>query len=638
LQVLKCEDPCTHQFFYTFNQAALKKKMTQLQSSVSHDLVHESLNTLFDGIKELKFLQAEDDQSPIVNKTRWNNPPVPRTKVPADPCTDPNKGAPSLKDKRKAKCTIGGPMCYKLQEKFLLIQSGVQDEHDELLDEIDMMENYCEETKKSLQTAIANNQALLKSCQTKLAEATEKEATSGEKGRTTADENEKADKELKHQMKQCSSHYINFEGEICALKKIRAEIYKMKGAPDSASFFQDCVVSKWSPLDCSASCGGGTQLVQRTVMIHTNGGIDCLPLEMEKTCNAQPCPVNCDLEAWSGWSKCSAECGGGVEQRLREVKTAMRFDGRPCSATSQARSCNNQACEKDCELTDWTAWTSCSKDCDGGTMKREKYVKHAALGSGKCANEWAIDRLEYKACNIMRCQLLSSFPTITCNVSMDVVLLIDGSGSLGKTGWNAEIKAANSFVDAFIEGGADTEIAIVLFSGPRTWGGVSKCIGKATKNVDMANDCQIKTITHFTSNLQDVKTKISGMTWPSGSTLTSVALLAAKSELSFGRKDSHANIIVFTDGRPLSYRKTLLASKEVRKAARLLWVPVTKYAPLKYIKKWATRRWQENVVVVDSFGDLEKPDVITKLIANICPAEVPKVAFEYIPGTQQPYR
>jgi hypothetical protein len=221
---------------------------------------------------------------------------------------------------------------------------------------------------------------------------------------------------------------------------------------------------------------------------------------------------------------------------------------------------------------------------------------------------------------------------------MDIVLLIDGSGSLGRTGWNAEIKAANTFVDAFIEGGADTQMAIILFSGPRTWGGVFKCIGSNTKGVDMARDCQISTVTHFSSNLQDVKTLISGMTWPSGSTLTSVALLAAKSELSFGRKDAHANIIVFTDGRPLSYRKTLLAAKEVRKAARLVWVPVTKYAPLKYIKKWATRRWQENVVVVDTFGDLEKPDVVTKLIANICPAEQPKVKIEYIPGTQQPYR
>ena len=44
-----------------------------------------------------------------------------------------------------------------------------------------------------------------------------------------------------------------------------------------------------------------------------------------------------------------------------------------------------------------------------------------------------------------------------------------------------------------------------------------------------------------------------------------------------------------------------------------------KYAPLKQIKSWATRRWQENVVKVPSFKALEKPDVINHIVANICP-------------------
>jgi hypothetical protein len=636
LEVLECKDPCTQKTFFTFNQEALQKKMSALQSS-SRDLVHESLNTLFDGITGLKLVQYEEEQLPI-NKSRWNMHPVPRTEVPANPCTDPNGGAPSLKDKRAAKCTIKkSPQCYKLQERFLLIQSGVQDEYDELKEEIDQLMNYCEETKETLQTQIANNQDLLKTCQTKLAEATEKEATAGEKGRTTAEENEKLDGELRKKMDTCSKHYISFETEICALKKIRGELYKMKGGSGATGFFQDCVVSRWSPDECSVPCGGGSQIVSRTVMIHPNGGAGCLPLAMEKTCNAKPCPVDCELEAWSGWSKCSAECGGGVRQRLREVKKAMRFDGKPCGATSQAIACNGQACEKDCELTDWTAWTICSKDCDGGTMKRQKFVKHKAWGAGKCADKWAMERLEYKHCNQFNCPLNNTISNaLTCQESMDIVLLIDGSGSLGQTGWDAEIKAANGFVDAFIDGGADAEIAVIRFSGPRTWGGVYKCIGANTDGVDLETVCQIKTITHFSSDLKNVKTLISGMSWPQGSTLTSVALLSAKSELSMGRKDSKSNIIVFTDGRPLSYRKTELAAREVRKAARLIWVPVTKFAPLAKIKTWATRRWEENVIVVDTFGDLEKPEVITHIVANICPKESPKL--EFIPGTQQPYR
>ena len=56
---------------------------------------------------------------------------------------------PSAADKRAAQC-------YKLQERFLLIQAGIQDERDELLEEIGMLETDCEETK-TMPTLIGNN-------------------------------------------------------------------------------------------------------------------------------------------------------------------------------------------------------------------------------------------------------------------------------------------------------------------------------------------------------------------------------------------------------------------------------------------------------------------------------------------------
>merc|ERR1719487_2662285 len=134
-------------------------------------------------------------------------------------------------------------------------------------------------------------------------------------------------------------------------------------------------------------------------------------------------------------------------------------------------------------------------------------------------------------------------------------------------------------------------------------------------------------VTHFTKDMQKVKSLITGLTWPQGSTLTSLALQTAKAELALGRKNSKSVVVVITDGRPLSFRNTEIASRNLRKAARLVWVPVTKYAPLKYIKSWATRRWQENVVQVKSFKDLEKPDPVNHVIANICPKKNPKVKF-----------
>merc|ERR1719453_1545608 len=111
------------------------EKVGELQSTVSHGLMQDTFADLFTGIESLEsveeFVQTGDHQKPLVNKTKFNNPPVPRTAVPTNPCNDPEAGAPSAADKRAAKCTIKkSPQCYKLQERFLLIQSGIQDERD----------------------------------------------------------------------------------------------------------------------------------------------------------------------------------------------------------------------------------------------------------------------------------------------------------------------------------------------------------------------------------------------------------------------------------------------------------------------------------------------------------------------------
>jgi hypothetical protein len=422
------------------------------------------------------------------------------------------------------------------------------------------------------------------------------------------------------QMKTCSGNYINFETELCALKKIRGELYKLKGTGSSA-FFQDCAVSKWDPEECTKKCSGGEQKLTRSVLTHPDGGAKCLPLAALRSCNNEPCPVNCVLKEWGGWSKCSADCGGGVTQRLREVKLAMKYGGHPCGRVSETKSCHNQACEKDCELSDWTKWSACSKDCDGGTQKRMKFVSKESEGAGHCADEWSLKRLQYKQCHMHRCD-----STLGCNTTLDVILLLDGSGSLGKTGWEAEMKAAKTFVGAFKASEGKVNMAVILFSGPRTWSGVRKCTGKSQSAVKL-DDCGIKTVTHFTSDLAKVDQLVTGLTWPMGSTLTSLALMTAQAEMSLGRADVHTLVVVITDGRPLSYRKTTQASLSIRKMARLLWVPVTRYAPLKEIKKWATRRWEENVVKVDDFKALETPDVITHIVADICPKEDPSVEF-----------
>jgi len=216
---------------------------------------------------------------------------------------------------------------------------------------------------------------------------------------------------------------------------------------------------------------------------------------------------------------------------------------------------------------------------------------------------------------------------LKCNKSLDIVLVMDATPRSGKTGWAAEQTAANLLVDAFTGPlvTAKPNFAVIHYTGPRTWSGVSKCTGKSTKKVDMEKTCRIKIATHFEEDTKKVKNIINGLEYAPGSKLLSLGLMTVQAEMALGRKTRRSIVVVFMDGEPLSYRKTMMASHSLRKKARLIYVVLTKFSPLADIKKWASRRWQENVVRVRSVKSLAAAETGTHIIANICPRRFPKL-------------
>jgi len=558
-----------------------------------------------------------------MNKTEWRNEPLPQEELPDDPCS----GIDYDDGRRSTGCVPRAtPQCYNLANKFLNIQTETVDKRDELLEEIRLLEAACEETKLTLEGEIQMFTTKLSDEHTKLAEGTSGENTAAEEGQMKSTEHTELKKGMFTSRSTCSAKFRGLEGELCALKKIRTELFKMKGAKHP--FFQDCTVGDWEETECSLTCGGGVQELHRSVIMPaTGGGSACPPLKQMQSCQEQPCPVDCKLEEWSGWSACSAECGGGVMERARNVLVHPRYEGKPCGDTSETVSCNMQACDKDCDLAPWTEWSICSKQCDAGSRTKRRAVATPAVGRGKCPLKRDAARLIREPCNEQAC-MRDPVKPLLCKTKIDVVLLLDGSGSVGSSGWSATKAFAKKFVQAFEGPQTDAQVSVILFSGPYAWNDLKRCQDGAA-GLDMKKDCKISFVQHFSSDMTQTASNIDKLSWPMGTTLTSSALSMAQSELYAGRRGAERVVLTVTDGIPLSTRSTKKAAENLRKSARLMFAAVKlSQTGLRYMMEWGSEPSAENVLKINSFKSLESIATIDALIADMCRSiDTPPVAM-----------
>merc|ERR1719321_135791 len=200
--------------------------------------------------------------------------------------------------------------------------------------------------------------------------------------------------------------------KICGTKTVRAELAKVADSFDPTDIL-DCEVGEWVAQECSKpcipegcvneTCIPGEQDMTRTVTQEASLGAGCPALKLVKTCNDIKCPIDCEQSAWSEFGKCTKECGGGVQQRSRNVVQRALYGGEACAANSETQQCNVQSCDVDCTLGEWTPWMPCSKACGAGTQERVKPVTVPLAGKGICFGEKAIERYEATACNVEMC-------------------------------------------------------------------------------------------------------------------------------------------------------------------------------------------------------------------------------------------
>ena len=201
----------------------------------------------------------------------------------------------------------------------------------------------------------------------------------------------------------------------------------------------DCELTPWMEGTCGrgsffrrrpiTSCNvKGTKIYTRKVSRIPDpfrNGVACStnPSDYFKSeeCYKSGCPVkNCKVSAWGNWSACSAPCGRtGSQTRSRTITQQAENGGNSCPTLSESRTCSGPACPTpvNCQLSNWSAWSSCSATKCGtkGFQTRSRSIaRHARHGGKACPSNSGFSRLvnyyNLKSCSAAPCAFKFRFP------------------------------------------------------------------------------------------------------------------------------------------------------------------------------------------------------------------------------------
>ena len=119
------------------------------------------------------------------------------------------------------------------------------------------------------------------------------------------------------------------------------------------------------------------------------------PTTTSRTINCKDSVPVCDYckyNDWTAWSECSKPCNGGTRTRTRTLKNGKGT----CNELSQTENCNVQACNP-CEYGEIESSSACSVECGGGTQSTVYKLVN------KHGNDSCPQKIESKPCNIDPC-------------------------------------------------------------------------------------------------------------------------------------------------------------------------------------------------------------------------------------------
>jgi len=201
---------------------------------------------------------------------------------------------------------------------------------------------------------------------------------------------------------------------------------------------------------------------------------------------------------------------------------------------------------------------------------------------------------------------------------------LDGSGSLGIDAFEASKNFAAKFAEVYDQG--DSQISVILFSGPRYWSQYKRCAKNVSAELTetiLQDWCGISLVQPLSNDTTQTVATIQGLEYPGGSTFTSGALDLAKNVLAFARPDAERVAVLLTDGVPIDRVKTNGSAKALREDdVRLVVVPIQgrglSRGGIEDLKKLASRNVDDNTVNISDFHELEKITGLNTLVEDVC--------------------
>jgi hypothetical protein len=317
------------------------------------------------------------------------------------------------------------------------------------------------------------------------------------------------------------------------------------------------------------------------------------------------------MSRWSGWSKCSKDCEGGVEARTRSVITKPKNGGRGCSAVSDGRPCNTGSCDRDCDLFEWTSWSPCSMACGRGDQNRVRNVDIPIRGGGRCPKPQSSRRLEYQDCNTHEC-----IGDEICIAHQDLIINIDGSGSVNTESWTLVKNFTGELLKRYkakYYGDVAVHIGVALFGN-----GVIESDGTISKAL---------LVSELVDDFAAVKTAVAAMEPQKGFTnMAQGFVLSEKLLTQRGRKDAQSAVMTISDGKPSFLFETTEKAKELEdKGIMKFMVAIAEFPgsdEWKLMKHLATKPANTNTVRVPGFDALQDGGgpFVREALAKFCPA------------------